>query len=216
MVDRVTTIMRRRMSSSGDRTKLAQQYEWLVDAAYAGDLQRVTELLDGAKSPHELVNARFSYGSPGMTPTQARGRMQTPLLMAAARSNNVAVLQRLLQCGANVDERIEDGRTALQFAAGEDNVNVLLDHGADLCQALLSPSHFKMDSRRPRLLKIRIKLLVNQWRRAVRVQIISMLWRRHLLALYTHVHFKPGSPGQHASFEEFRAAAKQLTELKLC
>jgi hypothetical protein len=106
--------------------------------------------------------------------------------------------------------------TALQFAAGEDNVNVLLDHGADICQALRSPWHLKMDSRRPRLLKIRIKLLVNQWRRAVRVQVITMLWRRHLLALYTHVHFKPGSAGQQASFEDFRAAVKQLTELKLC
>jgi|EP00966_Prymnesium_polylepis_P329745 hypothetical protein len=103
--------MRRRMSSSGDRTKLAQQYEWLVDAARAGNLQRVTELLDGAEFPHELVNARFSYGSPGMTPTQARGRMRMPLLEAAGRSNNVAILQRLSQCGANVDERIDDGRT---------------------------------------------------------------------------------------------------------
>uniref|UniRef100_A0A7S0PZZ6 Ankyrin repeat domain-containing protein n=1 Tax=Coccolithus braarudii TaxID=221442 RepID=A0A7S0PZZ6_9EUKA len=209
------------MSSSRDRAKLAQQYEKLVHAARAGDLQRVTELIDGADSPHELINARFSYGSPGMSPTHARGRMRMPLLEASGRPNNVAVLQRLLNCGANVDDHIDDGRTALQFAAGDDNVNVLLQHGADLCQALSSPWHFKMDSRRPRLMKMRIHSLFDHWRRAVRVLIISMLWRHCLHDLffyvrdYLHGLYRCNIPGiarGRAAFEVYQSAVQHAIQ----
>ena len=77
----------------------------------------------------------------------------------------------MLESGADVQDRTDDGRTALQFARGDENVNILLQHGADLClfvcRALAelwphsltsqcsSPS--KMDSRRAYLDLVRVR-----------------------------------------------------------
>lgn len=194
------------------RAQLAARYEKLVRAVQSGDLQRVGEVV-GEQGPFsgDLLNARFSYGSPGMRPTQARGRMRMPLLEAAARANNGYLLELLIRLGADVHDRIDDGRTALHFADGEENVAVLLDNGADLAATLRSPWHFKMDSRRPLLMKIRARQLVSLWRSSVRIGVIRNLWIRYITSLYGHVCFRPGSVGELECRKEFEDAVASLT-----
>ncbi|KAF2231046.1 ankyrin [Viridothelium virens] len=60
-----------------------------------------------------------------------------PLLHTAARSRNSRIVETLLRRGvAAVNERDEDGRTALHIAAGlgdETTMSLLLSHGAHPC-----------------------------------------------------------------------------------
>jgi ankyrin repeat protein len=96
-----------------------------------------------------------------------------PLLEAVCRAGNTAVVKFLLQNGANVHDRLDNGRTALHFAEGQEIIDLLLEYGADLKQTLASPWHFKMDSRRPHLMRIHVHKLISRWRRSVRVDMIK-------------------------------------------
>ncbi len=59
----------------------------------------------------------------------------TPLMLAAAKSDNLQLVQTLLKMGANVNDQSETGLTALSYAVNqgnEDVVDALLSEGADI------------------------------------------------------------------------------------
>lgn len=128
----------------------------LGDAAKAGDLERVRQLIDkGAK-----LNARTGHGTPlhwavlhghnevaaFLLARGAKVNVKTIALGAplhtAATQDNVAMARLLLKHGADPDIRTHSGYTPLHNAAERGNVGVirvLLDHGADV-NALSNPS----------------------------------------------------------------------------
>src|SRR5262245_17562904 len=89
----------------------------LLDAAYAGDVARVAELLKGGANPDD-ANAF------GATP-----------LAEAARRGDTAVLQLLLKAGADAKAVNAEGETALMAVARTGNIEaarLLIKHGASV------------------------------------------------------------------------------------
>ncbi len=89
----------------------------LLQAAYEGDADRVTRLLQAGANPR-FANA---FGASPMG--------------EAARRGDAAVLQRLLKAGADPESKNPEGQTALMSVARTGNIDaatVLLSHGAKI------------------------------------------------------------------------------------
>ena len=124
----------------------------VFDAAAVGDVDRLTELLDG---DGDLVNA---YSEDGYTPLHfaaffargpavrllldrgadvgavARNEMEVQPLHSAVAANAREVVAALLQAGADVNARQQGGFTPFMAAEqheDEDMVRLLMDHGAE-------------------------------------------------------------------------------------
>jgi ankyrin repeat protein len=125
----------------------------VFDAAAAGDVDRLTELLDGDS---ELVGA---WSNDGFTPLHlaaffdrgpavrllldrgadvgavARNAMKVQPLHSAVAANSMEVVAALLVAGADPNARQEGGFTPLMGAEKEDEegdmVRLLIDHGAE-------------------------------------------------------------------------------------
>jgi ankyrin repeat protein len=125
----------------------------VFDAAAAGDVDRLTELLDG---DGELVGA---WSNDGFTPLHlaaffdrgpavrllldrgadvgavARNAMKVQPLHSAVAANSMEVVAALLVAGADPNARQEGGFTPLMGAEKEDEegdmVRLLIDHGAE-------------------------------------------------------------------------------------
>jgi cytochrome c len=121
----------------------------LQDAAKAGDLERVRQLIDTGAN----LDARAGFGTAlhwaivnghdevavllierGANVNVSTSALGTPL-HSAAKAGNARVALLLLERGANVDARQGSGYTPLHLAAEQGQVEVLrvlIDHGADV------------------------------------------------------------------------------------
>ena len=101
----------------------ASLQDQLLHAVYGGDIAEVQRVLSKGADVNKTVEI------PGNPPTTG------PLLAVAIQYGRPAIAELLLQHGADVDARREDGHTPLQIAAGSGSitaVELLLQHGADV------------------------------------------------------------------------------------
>ncbi|ETV91346.1 hypothetical protein, variant 4 [Aphanomyces invadans] len=116
----------------------------LMTAVDSGEADIVKLLLDqnadlnakrvDGKTPLILATEGNHLGSKAYLEKEALFREKFPLLYEA-RSDNVVATRKLLEAGAQVDERDDDGWSALMYAASMNNVGVLkvlLDFGASI------------------------------------------------------------------------------------
>jgi hypothetical protein len=99
--------------------------EWLLRAVNAGDLARVSQLLDRGADIDGLAKPPFA--GPLVNPLYVAARSRTP--------NQRAMVELLVARGANVNARTANGQTALYGAViyGDlDTVKYLIDRGADV------------------------------------------------------------------------------------
>lgn len=96
-------------------------------AASSGHVNVVTHIISESKDPRRLVNLADNAGF-------------TPLINATI-SESIPIMKMLINLGANVNARNNDGATAAHFAAGDgavERLQILCEAGADL--TLLSQS----------------------------------------------------------------------------
>ena len=123
-------------------------------AAYKGDLKKVKEIID--RDPNQ-INVQQARGFTPLHLASGKGHIEivefllnhgadieleifngeTPLMLAAqhARHRRYETIKTLLEHGAKVNHKDEDGRTALHYAAmysGKEVMNLLISYGADV------------------------------------------------------------------------------------
>ncbi len=123
-------------------------------AAYEGDLEKVKKIID--RNPNQ-INVQDASGYTPLHLASGKGHIEivefllnhgadieleifnrdTPLLVAAryARHGQYETIKTLLEHGAKVNHKDENGRTALHDAAmysGKEVINLLISYGADV------------------------------------------------------------------------------------
>ncbi|MBN2181513.1 MAG: ankyrin repeat domain-containing protein [Sedimentisphaerales bacterium] len=123
-------------------------------AAYKGDLKKVKKIID--RKPNQ-INVQDVLGKTPLHFASSKGHIEivefllnndadvdtemftgdTPLMIAAryARDGKYETIKTLLEHGANVNHKNEDGRTVLHEAAmysGKEVINLLISYGADV------------------------------------------------------------------------------------
>ena len=181
------------------RTQEAARRVDFDDAVIKAVMEGNADLLAHLIAREERLSVSHAKGG-------SQRRRSAPLLMiAAGLANSRAVLEVLLDHGADVSERVGDGRGVLHFAVGSQNVEFLVQRGAGLQTALADIWHFRFADR-PTLLRHRVKTFFARVRRALQVQLIARLWTDHLKLLLASVQFRPEGVGFHASHQEFQWA----------
>ena len=145
------------------------------------------------------------------------GERLTPLMEAAQKENNGAVLTVLLNSGASVDAKLGDGRSAIHFAVGTQNISTLVAHGANLSAALKEYAmwYFRFRATREELMQCRVRQLYDKLRRACRLTIIAKCWQEYLLQLHEDVSYRPDGRGYLLTKLDFEAALAQMKTIEV-
>ena len=132
------------------RTQEAARRVDFDDAVIKAVMEGNADLLAHLIAREERLSVSHAKGG-------SQRRRSAPLLMiAAGLANSRAVLEVLLDHGADVSERVGDGRGVLHFAVGSQNVEFLVQRGASLQTVLADIWHFRFADR-PTLLRHRVK-----------------------------------------------------------
>ncbi|KAI5615152.1 ankyrin repeat and SOCS box protein 2-like [Silurus asotus] len=114
---------------------IARTEDQLLSAVCGGDVRKVRKILDGEKSPRDLLRADAD-GWTVIHEASYYGQAEClKLLLTACATRNVRMVHLLLRHGADVNQRCFDGWTALHGSVSQEALEIcelLVEHGAKI------------------------------------------------------------------------------------